>query len=225
MSPPPSPKLESFAEFGGDLEGYIEHVEQFRQYTQVKAQMKHLKKKLFSRDLSIPLTSSPGSQSILALSTSQQDNLANFNQLSSDSPVLSCPPLELKNGLELGQETIKSSEVIEISFTPLGDSILPNVASTPGNSVTVPPIHLQPGNFGERQEGQPHAEQEEEQERKRLLQKEKKQEVEKNKSTFQMEPDKTALQKEAHGYENKKETWQSIAHGVYPSLSDTFVCK
>ena len=225
MSSPPSPKLQSFAEFRGDLEGYIEHVEQYRQYTQIKAQMKHIKKKLFSQDLSITLGSSPDSQYIPALSISQQDHLTNLNQLSSDSPVLSCPPLELKNGLELGQETNKSLEDIEISFIPLGDSITPNIASTPGNSMTVSPIHLQPGDFGERQECQPHVEQEEEQERKSLLQKEKKQEVEKKKSTFQIEPNKTVLQKEAQGYENEKEVWQIIAHGVYPPLSNSFVCK
>ena len=46
FSPPLSPKLLSLANFGGDLTGFLEHVEQYRQYTELKEQMKKTKKSL-----------------------------------------------------------------------------------------------------------------------------------------------------------------------------------
>ena len=45
-SPPLSPKLGTLADFGGDLNSFLEHVEQYRQYTELKEQMNKTKKNL-----------------------------------------------------------------------------------------------------------------------------------------------------------------------------------
>ena len=46
FSPPLPPKLLSLADFGGDLIGFLEHVEQYRQNTELKERMKKTKKNL-----------------------------------------------------------------------------------------------------------------------------------------------------------------------------------
>ena len=52
--PPLSPKLQTLADFGGDLTGFLEHVEHYRQYTELREQMNKTKKNLLFQNPSEP---------------------------------------------------------------------------------------------------------------------------------------------------------------------------
>ena len=50
FSTPPSPRLQPLTAFGGDLEGFLQHVEHYRQYTELKEQMEKTRKLLLIQD-------------------------------------------------------------------------------------------------------------------------------------------------------------------------------
>ena len=68
FSAPPSPTLRPRSDFGDDLESYIEHVKNYREYTELKSAMEKLKRNLARGGMSVasssntsapPLTAAP----------------------------------------------------------------------------------------------------------------------------------------------------------------------
>ena len=47
---PPSPRLRPRSEFVNDLKGFVDHVEEYRRYVELKTQMEQMKKNLLVQD-------------------------------------------------------------------------------------------------------------------------------------------------------------------------------
>ena len=79
--PPPSPKLRPLLEFNEDVKGYIEHVEQYQNYIELKEQLKQIEMNLLiqeSPQQSPVLSVEPTSVTGEAPATASQPNLDYF---------------------------------------------------------------------------------------------------------------------------------------------------
>ena len=89
-SPPASPRLQSLAEFGGDVEDYIKHVEQYRQYTELKAGVEKVKRTLLTHKPQRP----PAPETALEWTVKVPYNISPAPELSPVKPVYIAPQEE-----------------------------------------------------------------------------------------------------------------------------------
>ena len=132
-SPPPSPQLRPFSEFGGDTATWLEHVEQYREYSQVKEQIEQLKRNLSIKDFSRTQGKLSAAASFLTPITMSPCTTSK----SLDSHLISDTSSEYMLGRETGIVKNNHLEVIEIALAPAGNYLTPKDYSPVSSAVPI----------------------------------------------------------------------------------------